>query len=175
MAGRADMEALRRLLPPPATGGDDVDWDRLAESTGWVFPQDYKEFVRVYGGGDIDDYISVSTPPVPGSFYDDLLQHVDGIDAGLVHVEPKLLLGTPPPHAVLFACSGGGDYAYWLLRGAPDEWQVLVLHARNQRCDLFEGGMVEFLVAALSGSIDCMGGFSGEETHRYTNWKEHAA
>lgn len=36
-------------------------------------PIDYREYVELYGGGEIDDYLSISTLPVLGSVYGDLL------------------------------------------------------------------------------------------------------
>lgn len=60
---------LRELLPPPSSGGDTVDWEQIERTTGLAFPADYRELVELYGGGEIDEYLSVSTPPVPGSPY----------------------------------------------------------------------------------------------------------
>jgi hypothetical protein len=56
-------------MAPPVGGGDAIDWSAL-ESQGGYFPSDYKEFVAVYGGGDIDDILGINTPPVPGSIAD---------------------------------------------------------------------------------------------------------
>lgn len=68
---------LYQLLTPPATGGDVVDWEEIERTTGLAFPADYREFVGSYGGGETDAYLSVSTPPVPGSPYGDLLDRVN--------------------------------------------------------------------------------------------------
>lgn len=71
------VDRIRQVLPPPPSGGDMIDWEMLAHSTGWEFPTDYRELVELYGGGEIDEYLSVRTPPVEGSPFGSLLEGVD--------------------------------------------------------------------------------------------------
>lgn len=54
-----------------------VDWEGVERTTHLVFPADYREFVESYGGGEIDECLSISTTPVLGSAYGDLLDKVD--------------------------------------------------------------------------------------------------
>ncbi|WP_229850150.1 SMI1/KNR4 family protein, partial [Streptomyces termitum] len=42
-------------------------------STGLRLPADYRDFVTLYGGGDLNECLGISTPPVAGSPYGGLL------------------------------------------------------------------------------------------------------
>ncbi|MFH9355289.1 hypothetical protein [Kitasatospora sp. NPDC017646] len=77
---------LSALIGEPGIPGDIVDWDGLARTTGLRLPVDYRDFVTLYGDGELDEYLDVSTPPVDGSPYGDL---VDGLD-----FDPRK---SPPP------------------------------------------------------------------------------
>ncbi|MFF8603584.1 hypothetical protein ACF065_24330 [Streptomyces sp. NPDC015232] len=104
---------LRRLLPPPVSGGDAVDRERLGDAAQLELPGDYREFVELYGGGEIDAYLSVSTPPVPGSPYGDLLERVEPALSDRDCQElGALLAGEELPRLLPFADSGSGDVAF---------------------------------------------------------------
>ncbi|WP_405924342.1 hypothetical protein [Streptomyces sp. NBC_00035] len=47
-----------------------------------------------------------------------------------------------------------GDTVYWVTRpeGAPNSWTVVANGARNMKWPHFDGGIVDFLVAVLSGA-----------------------
>ncbi len=45
----------------------------------------------------------------------------------------------------------GGDQFFWLMRGPdPDRWPVAAKFDSMRQWDLFEGGFVEFLLAAVT-------------------------
>jgi hypothetical protein len=57
------IRQLKRILPPPADPLDTAaDWARVEATMGIALPDDYKEFVRVYGKGRICDFIRVHVP-----------------------------------------------------------------------------------------------------------------
>ncbi|WP_369387244.1 SMI1/KNR4 family protein [Streptomyces sp. CG1] len=82
--------SLGQVLEAPPIGGDHVDWDALFEESGLRLPEDYRAFVEVYDGGEIDEYLSVSTPPVAESAYGDLL---DGLNPSLRPADLEFLRG----------------------------------------------------------------------------------
>jgi hypothetical protein len=169
---------LQQLLPPPPSGGDVVDWVELSTSTGLSLPTDYREFVEVYGGGEIDKYVSVSTPPVNGSPYGDLL---DGMDPALPSdAETELtsqLQDEGVPRLLSFGTTASSDVIFWLRRGSPDEWKIVVFRRQIPRgtseWSVFDSGMAEFLCAFLSGAIDPFSQVSPEgEPHTYVSWRD---
>jgi hypothetical protein len=60
-------EELVGVMPPPSAGGDAVDWSDVRQGSGIEFPEDYKDFVSLYGDGVLNFAVYLETPPVPGS------------------------------------------------------------------------------------------------------------
>ncbi|MGW9399087.1 SMI1/KNR4 family protein [Streptomyces sp. NPDC055642] len=136
-----------------------MDWEEIERTTYLAFPADYREFVKTYGGGEINEYLSVSTPPVPGSAYGDVLDGVDPALAGRDCEELSVLLsGVSLPPLLPFARSASSDVTFWLREGDPDEWRVAAFRRQAQygmnRWTVFDGGMALFCVAALTGEVD---------------------
>ncbi|WP_406277710.1 SMI1/KNR4 family protein [Embleya sp. NBC_00896] len=166
---------LRLLLPPPVSGGDEVDWEAVERETLLRFPADYREFVESYGGGEIDEYLSVSTPPVPGSPYGDLLDRVDPALANEDELGALLPEGDLPK-LLPFTFSASGDVAFWLREGAPDGWRVAVFRRQTpygvNRWTVFDGGMASFCVAVLTGEADPFSErIEADDRHVFVNWR----
>ncbi|MCT4352613.1 SMI1/KNR4 family protein [Streptomyces sp. Je 1-79] len=166
---------LREVLPPPVSGGDSIDWQEIQRTTGLTLPVDYREFVESYGGGEIDEYLSISTPPVPGSAYGDLL---DRTDPALSHPEHLLALlpGSELPSLLPFADSASSDVAFWLCEGAPDDWPVAIFRRQTpygmNRWTVFDGGMASFCVAVLTGKVNPFSErLSAEDRHEFLTWR----
>lgn len=168
---------LRELLPPPLSGGDSIDWQEIERTARLTFPADYREFVESYGGGEIDDYLSVSTPPVPGSAYGDLLDRTDPALSDRDREDLSVLLpeGALPP-LLPFADSASSDVAFWLCEGAPDDWRVAVFRRQTpygmNRWTVFDGGMAPFFVAVLTGEVNPLSErLSAGDRHEFVSWR----
>lgn len=172
-----DVARLRELLPPPSSGGDTVDWEQIERATGLAFPADYLEFVELYGGGEIDEYLSVSTPPVPGSPYGDLLDRGEPALSDRDRQELGFLLrGGALPPLCPFADSASSDVAFWLREGAPDDWRAAVFRRQTSygtsRWTVFDGGVGALCVAALTGDVHPFSeGFSTGGGHEFVSWR----
>ncbi|WP_331768114.1 SMI1/KNR4 family protein [Embleya sp. NBC_00896] len=174
-----DVARLRRLLlPPPVSGGDAVDWGAIERETLLRFPDDYREFVETYGGGEIDEYLSVKTPPAPGSPYGDVLDRINPALPDPDQDEDFRALGAGGdlPPLLPFVDSMHGDVAFWLCEGAPDDWRVVVFRRQapygTNRWPVFDGGMASFLMAVLTGEVNPFSaGFEANERHVFTNWR----
>ncbi|MER6567733.1 SMI1/KNR4 family protein [Streptomyces sp. NPDC001093] len=150
---------LGQALEAPPTGGDRVDWDALFEESGLRLPEDYRAFVEVYGGGEIDEYLSVSTPPVAESAYGDLL---DGLNPSLRPADLEFLAGHfaggATPEVLAFGGTASGDAVFWLCTDTdPDKWSVAAFRRQSPYgtvpWTVFSGGMVEFLLAVFGGNL----------------------
>ncbi|WP_369185920.1 SMI1/KNR4 family protein [Streptomyces sp. Y1] len=151
----------------------------MAQATGLRLPADYRDFVALYGGGELDEYLGVSTPPVAGSPYGDL---VDGLD-----FDPREELvptGTSPEdlkegRLLPFARTSNGDVVFWLCdTREPDSWDVVVFKRQprfgEERWIRFEAGFGEFLLGTLCGTLPnpfSDRGFA-EPLHAYRNWRQ---
>ncbi|MER5965401.1 SMI1/KNR4 family protein [Streptomyces sp. NPDC002057] len=169
---------MREILPPPLSGGDSIDWEEIERTARLTLPADYREFVELYGGGEIDEYLSISTPPVPGSAYGDLL---DRMDLALSHQDREDLLALLPgdvlPSLLPFADSASSDVAFWLREGAPDDWRVAVFRRQTpygMNCwTVFDGGMASFCVAVLTGEVNPLTQrMSTRDQHEFLSWRQ---
>ncbi|MER7720744.1 SMI1/KNR4 family protein [Streptomyces flaveolus] len=177
MMSHSAIMRLRQILTPPPDGGDLVDWEALTRSGVPEFPSDYREFVEVYGGGEIDEYFAINTPPVSGSPYGELL---DGLNSTLADADrdelARQIEGTEVPQVLPFGSTINGDVAFWLRRGNPDAWKVAVFTRQvsygTSPWSVFEGGMVEFCVAFLTGEVDLFSEASvSDAPHDFWSWK----
>ncbi|MFF0431694.1 SMI1/KNR4 family protein [Streptomyces sp. NPDC004327] len=155
-----------------------MDWEGLADAARLELPADYREFVESYGGGEIDEYLSVSTPPVLGSPYGDLLDRLDPALSDRDCQELGTLLGEQDlPLLLPFADSASSDVAFWLRKGAADSWRVATFRRQAQhganRWTIFDGGMAEFLLAVLTGVVNPFSErIPASGPHMFVNWHD---
>jgi hypothetical protein len=146
------VEQLVEVMAPPSGRGDNVDWEQIRDVYGVTFPADYRSFVETYGGGEIDGHIGISTPPVEGSVYGDVLEGAPFV-SGRRHPEGQP--SYPDPDGVLcWGSNGDGDDIFWRCSSEnPDEWTILVFARQvasgEERWKSFNGGMVEVLLASI--------------------------
>jgi hypothetical protein len=140
------VRRLSELMPPPEAGGSVIDWERAEKSYGYSFPDDYREFMAIYGEGRIDDFLSIYTPIsevyVNGS---GTVAAITG-DARLTgesedYDSPRLL--------VAWGITVGSDLVCWRAEGAdPNTWPIVLWgrHSLPPECWMtFDGNMVEFV------------------------------
>ncbi|SDT83456.1 SMI1 / KNR4 family (SUKH-1) [Streptomyces sp. TLI_053] len=171
---------LSALLGEPSVPGDTVDWEDLARTTGLRLPADYRDFVTLYGGGELDEYLGVSTPPVAGSPYGDL---IDGLDFD-PREEPVARTGIAPENLeggrlLPFAGSANSDVAFWLCDTRdPDRWDVVVFKRQHHHGEepwvRFAAGFGDFLAGTLDGTLPNPFSDSGfaRPPHAYRNWRQ---
>ncbi|MFM9615495.1 SMI1/KNR4 family protein [Streptomyces niveiscabiei] len=171
-----DLERLRELLPVPPSGGDAVGWEEIERTTHLVLPADYRAFVEEYGGGVINEYLSVNTPPVLDSPYGDLLDKLDITLSDREQQELRTFLSVSDlPPLLPFADTASGDVAFWLREGSPDDWRVVVFRRQSSygaaRWTAFHGGMVPFCIAVLADELDPFSErLSTGERHEFESW-----
>ncbi|MEU0411515.1 hypothetical protein ABZ307_27365 [Streptomyces griseorubiginosus] len=127
------LARLTSLVAPPAAGGDTFDWDGLSARYPRGFPDDYKEFMRLYGPGLFDDFLSVA-PPVHAVYPDDPSADVEGVtgDAELTAEDegydaPELLVGWGSTVEADLLCRFAG-------RDIDEQWKTFELGYPGARC-----------------------------------------
>ncbi len=154
-----------------------MDWEQIERTTGLAFPADYRELVELYGGGEIDEYLSVSTPPVPRL----AVRRSPGqgrarsLGPGPRGVGRLLPEGALPP-LLPFADSASSDVAFWLREGAPDGWRAAVFRRQTphgtSRWTVFDGGVAALCVAALTGEVRPFSEqLSASGRHEFVSWR----
>ncbi|GLW68180.1 hypothetical protein Kpho02_04790 [Kitasatospora phosalacinea] len=165
-------EAMDRLGvvigPPPEDGVVPVPWELAPEVMGFQLPADYRAFVDRYGMVSISDELHVYAPSSeptsktgqPVGFEGFLYYTTDpyGYCATLAQAYADGDYEECP--YPVFPAEGGllkwannwnADQFFWLMRGPdPDRWPVVARFESRQKWDLFEGGFLEFLLAAVT-------------------------
>jgi hypothetical protein len=174
------VERLLARMPPPGAGGDLLDWDEVRAGSGLGFPDDYRDFVTAYGGGVVDDYLSVSTPPVAGSVYGDIeFGFSPAVDVAydFEDVPDSLREG----RLLRWGTTSEADDVFWLHDPAgPSRWGTAVRRRHHDHDEsawiTFDVGMAEFLLRVIDRDIPpCFSqGDFPSAFPRYLNWREEA-
>ncbi|MFJ9695553.1 hypothetical protein [Kitasatospora sp. NPDC101183] len=163
------LERLGAVIgPPPSEGVVAVPWELAPEAIGFQLPADYRAFVDRYGAISISGELHIFTPSMAPS-----------VTVGQPLGFEGFLYGTTEPYGYcamlaqayedgdhdecpypLFPVEGGllkwannynSDHFFWLMRGPdPDRWPVAAKLDSMLEWDLFEGGFLEFLLAAVT-------------------------
>lgn len=150
---------LIKVVPPPAAPDEAYSgpWETIEADLGTALPQDYKDFVRIYGCGDFMEFLGIHVP-VSWSPYVRLQSEVRVICDTLRHLEDCPYPLWPEPGGLLpFGKTDFGDYLFWLPRGPPDAWGVVVWDRGMGEYEAFDCGLTDFLAGVATGDIDPMG------------------
>lgn len=154
------LQRLVALTPPPAEPEvSDIDWDVFQDRLSMRLPTDYKQLVEAYGLGAFGHFLWVNVPMCGNKNLDlaacnseslDALRYCQGYGE---HVPYRIEAGREE----LFSWGGtdNGDTCYWVMAGDdPDSWTVTVNETRSDLWYPFDGGLAEFIFAALNQDIE---------------------
>lgn len=155
----ADVEALRRMMPPPVAPDLAVDWGRLHRSWGRKFPADYRQFVEVYGHGGVDGFLLIVRPEprdAPrGVGTGGMAQETATAELLWTKVRKEAGLAGAAPRLVAWGVNSAADTLCWDAAGDdPATWPVLVCSRGDMLWRRYDCGMVEFLLRVLRADFD---------------------
>ncbi len=149
------LKALVERIPPPVAPFEAFlgPWEPIEAAVGMVMPQDYKDFVGLYGSGYFMQFLGISVPQSANPNVD-FVSSVRSICKTFEKFEDLLDPMWPKAGGLLpFGSTDNGDYLLWLTRGAPDEWPVVIWGRHEPDLELFECGLVAFLTGLVTGEI----------------------
>lgn len=152
------IDRLMAVVPPPKApcGTFNGRWEPLEAALGVALPQDYKDFVRLYGAGYFLEFLGVYVPASPNPNLR-LEARVPQVCHGLSSVFSPDELAYPfwpaPGGLVPFGGTDNGDDLFWLTRGKPAEWKVVVLDRGLGRCETLDCDLTDFLAGLAAGEI----------------------
>ncbi len=153
---------LTAIVPPPAkpveTGNPKL-WAHLEKQIGPV-PQDYKDYITLYGTGSLGGFVRVYNPFAHDE-YADLMRAI--LRFYEVNSQLKQLDGYhfpypiyPEPAGIVpWASDDNGNVYYWQTGGDPDHWTVVVQASRSPRWQEVRSSMTAFLVDAFTQRVKC--------------------
>lgn len=149
------QEELLRLVPPPADVAVHIEWGQVEDDLGVALPDDYKWLAEQYGPGSFDEFLSILHPSSP--FYPTRLVEAAERAAEILdqlHASGREKIPYETNDLLAVGKTDNGDTIYWVTdpQDTPNAWKVVANGARNTKWPRFDGGIVEFLVAVLSGA-----------------------
>lgn len=152
------IEALVALIPPPAEPDYAFEgpWEPLEARLGSALPQDYKDFVRVYGSGRLFDALWIHVPTCE-SPYVRLGPQLNGIRHELKGQEDGCPYPLWPAPGGWIACGSTdyGDKIFWLPEGAPEHWQIMAWWRRPfPEFEVFDLSLTGFLAGLATGEVE---------------------
>lgn len=148
---------LLEIAPAPSQPRH-KDWGAVERTLAVELPDDYKEFIGVYGGSYWDDYLYVLEPDCPNKHYDLLkwakYQFKDLEDLWTVEKKPEEL-ETEGSVVIPWATTDNGECLYWLVLPdvGPNEWTIMANEARGPRWEHHSASCTQFLASALTGEL----------------------
>ncbi|WP_304190702.1 SMI1/KNR4 family protein [Phenylobacterium aquaticum] len=149
------IDNLLKVIPPPAEPFEAFlgTWELIEADLGTALPQDYKDYVRIYGNGAVLQYIGIYIPGArdPRVRLEANIPLVCNGFRGLDHVPYPWW---PAAGGLIpFGLTGAGDYLFWLSRGDPDDWPVVVWGHGYGDFELIERDFTDFLAGLATGEV----------------------
>ncbi len=145
----AGLRRLVELIQPPqfpiATGSPEA-WTHMEHEHGIVIPDDYKEYIGVYGAGAFYGFFEVLSP----------FSNRNGLFSE--HARYRELYRPLVKEYALFPDRGGllavggndnGDVLFWLTEGNPEQWPLVFTDFWD--FERFDKGLCDFLAEWFSG------------------------
>jgi hypothetical protein len=127
---------------------------------GLVFPNDYKQFIGLYGTGTMCSLFEIDSPHRLSKVYRVPAREAWITRTGVYHELDKFLENPLPyplypkiPGLLPCATHGTTDLIGWLTNLDPELWYIVYRDRENGYFELPGMGFVEFLVAAIKGEI----------------------
>lgn len=156
------IERLKSILPAPLS--TDVleysKWATVEAKLGTHLPEEYKEFVTLYGTGSIDDFLWVLNPfstnenlnlikqsQIIGKAYIDLRNAFPKEYKHNIFPEENGLL--------VWAVTDNGDDIFWDTCGCPNSWKIVVYETRSSCYHEYQTTVTKFLHGILSRELYC--------------------
>ena len=150
-----ELEQLLRLSAEPIERPSDVQLDKAEALLGTKLPKEYRDFIKVYGSGQVASFLGIYNP-ISHAKFGNLLEMAlkDTEEYGISRAEfPDDYYFNRYPEAgglLPWGRTDNGDHLYWLTRGQPCSWPIVVWK-RDGDWHLFRIGFTNFIGGLLTG------------------------
>lgn len=164
------LSELGKLMNPPALPLEaDVEWGAVEAALSATLPQDYKDFIGMYGSGSINGFLTILNPAASDDHRNLFKQlEVSRADADrvseyfstLVAGGPPLLYGLYPERGgfLPWGRAGNGRWCDWMTSDDPPDTWFAAVRVENGYTS-YNAPFAEFLVGLLT---DCFPAFAQE-------------
>lgn len=149
------IERLMEVLPPPARPFDVYagPWEPIEAELGTPLPQDYKDFVRVYGCGQILEFFGLYVPKSrnPNVRLSSILPEV--AEAFSRDEDLPYPLWPAPGGLVAIGQSDNGDYLFLRRGDRSIDWGVIVWDRGLSGWEPFDCSITDFIAGVVTGEV----------------------
>lgn len=139
-------------------GGTFIDWDDVAVAYGTRFPPDYRDFLSVYGSGEIDGMLAVFAPRMDPHVPS---RHTSRLPADVLDLpevdewnDPLCAELYGPADVMVWRETVEADVLGWIPSSdEPGTWPVAV-YVHGGEWTVYDCSMTEFLLQLLAGEFD---------------------
>ena len=155
------VASLSQIMPPPPVPIDAVgDWGDVERAIGTNLPNDFKNFIELYGSGTIGRFITVYNPfsfRTEINLIDQSRRQLSALQELREEFTWDRVYSLYPNPGGLFpvAVTDNGDFIYWLTEGIPDEWTIVVNESRGPDYEVFGFSLTFFLKKVIDKSVRC--------------------
>jgi len=149
------IDMLMQVIPPPLepTGAFLGPWAPVEAELGIPLPPDYKDLVRVYGSGHYMEFFGVGVPRSPNPNTRLEMKVPRACATFFDRDELPYPLWPDPQGLVPFGSTDNGDFLFWLPRGAPEKWGVVVWDRGLWTFESFDCDITSFIAGVATGEI----------------------
>lgn len=153
------IENLIKVVPPPEEPFEAFrgTWELIEDEIRTALPQDYKDFVRLYGSGYFMQFLGVSVPRSrnPNVLLRSAIYWARraAVQGGFAPDELPYPFWPDPGGLLAFGSTDNGDTLLWLAQGEPEDWKVVVWDRGLGRFEVFDCGLTDFLAGLATGGI----------------------
>jgi hypothetical protein len=152
------LGTLKDVLPAPSNPKDNSgDWSAIEATLGASLPNDYKEFIEIYGTIHICNFLQILSPFSKN-------QHINLVRKQELCREVYQVLkngGENIPYEffpkrnglIIVGLTDNGDSIFW--KTGSEKWTIVVNEARGTDWFCFDGSIAEFIEGLLLGDVDC--------------------
>lgn len=152
------IERLMAVVPPPAAPSEVFrgSWEPVEAEIGRALPPDYKELVRLYGGGSFfRDTVLVYVPgaTTPGARLESQVPLICSTIAELGFDGLPCRVWPQADGVIPIGGTNCGDYIFWLPEGEAAAWKVAVWIRGLGGLEVFDCDLTDFLAGLASSEI----------------------
>lgn len=161
------LQQLVSLVPPPqepVAPGSPNGWPRIESEIGAPLPQDFKDYISVYGAGQWADFFGIIDPfykwkhPQASKSWREWMHTRIGSLEQMRREWPKHtapFLPHPAPEGLLaFGYDDNGGTLCWHTRGQAGDWPIVCLDGKlSEEYDCFAMSLIGFLAALMAAEI----------------------
>jgi hypothetical protein len=140
--------------PNPIETGTTSDWNRVEAELAFVFPEEYKQFIQVYGSGCIDGFLWVMNPFSANSNMELAVQARLRQDALRSLIED---FNISCPYAwhdlVPWAFTDNGDVLYFLRANTDEDSSIVISDAGATEFQEVSMSLSLFLIALVTRTL----------------------